>query len=118
MCGNVWRVLTGPRQTVPAVWSIDLDDSRLFQKRAQTQVSEADHDSDRPGDAKVLEIFPQFFLRSLGDVQELALELQVRVGRDGSLVPLVAVSLVGGNADGPLSANPHALEQQRNTRKI
>ena len=88
-----------------------LDYSRLLQKGADCQIPDADGDSDGPTDAKVVEAFHEFFLRGLGDAGELALELQMGVRRNRPLVPLVSVSHVGGDADGPLSTDPHALEE-------
>ena len=88
-----------------------LDDPRLLQKRANCQIPDADNNSNGPADAKVVEAFREFFLRGLGNAGELALELQMGVRRDRPLVPLVSVPHIGGDADGPLSADPHTLQE-------
>ena len=86
-----------------------LRDWLYVQKRTGCEVSDTDGDSNRPTDTKVVEGRHELFLGCLVDAEKLALELQVRIRWNCSLVPLVSVSLVGRDFDSPLSADAHSL---------
>mmetsp|Transcript_3467 Transcript_3467/g.7930 ORF Transcript_3467/g.7930 Transcript_3467/m.7930 type:complete len:117 (-) Transcript_3467:654-1004(-) len=70
--------LRAPHRIAPEPRALALlDNSRLLQEGTHGQVANTNGDADRPSDSKVVELFHEFFLRGLGDVGELALELQV-----------------------------------------
>lgn len=85
----------------------------LSQKWTDCQIPDAKDKSSRPTDTKVVQGRHEFFLWCLIDFDELAFKLQVRVGWDCSLVPLVAVSLVGRDFDGSLPADLHSLQTEQ-----
>ena len=82
----------------------------LRQKWTDCQIPDADGESNSPTDTEIVQGRHEFFLRRLIDFDEFAFELQVRIGWDRSLVPLVAISLVGRDFDGSLAAHLHSLE--------
>jgi len=81
----------------------------FLQKGADRKIPYAESDTNCSADAKFVKFFHEFFLWGFSDIQQLALELQMSVGWNRSLVPLVPIGFVGRDLNGSLSADLHAL---------
>ena len=81
----------------------------LLQKGTDGQITETHANTNGSSNTKIIELFHDFLLRGLCNIREFAIEFQMRIGRDGSLVPLISVSLCGWDANDAFAADFHAL---------